>query len=115
MAGFLGAFYVKGMDEKDKASMSPFNTIFDLKYSVLMQYTGLKDKNGKEIYEGDLVRWDDSTYEIQWSGYDGWIMKDDREDYDCPNLYWQEYSVKKGNARVEVVGNIYENTDLISK
>ena len=53
MAGFLGAFYVQGIDPEDSASMSPFNT--KLEGVELMQFTGLHDRNGKEIYEGDIV------------------------------------------------------------
>ena len=39
MVGFLGAFYVQGIDEKDSASMSPFNT----KYSRLFHLCNLPD------------------------------------------------------------------------
>jgi uncharacterized phage protein (TIGR01671 family) len=85
-------------------------------HAIFLQYTGLKDKSElHDIYEGDLVRWNEGIYEIKWSGEFGWIMKDDRDDQDCPRLYAQEYINRKGTVRVEVIGNIYENPDLFER
>lgn len=72
------------------------NPMENLPY-ILMQYTGLKDKNGKEIYEGDIVY---STY-----------YRHNIEIEDIFTMYkWFDYPESE---EFEIIGNIYENPELI--
>ena len=76
---------------------------------VLMQSTGLFDKNGQEIFEGDIVRVLDSTYTVFYDNERGsYRLKphDDRWNVD----YMSNFS-HRGNF--EVVGNIYENKEYL--
>jgi len=59
---------------------------------ILMQFTGLKDKNGKEIYEGDILKHNQGNYAIEFIA--GAFSYDE-------------------NNELEVIGNIYENPDLL--
>ena len=75
----------------------------------LMQYTGLKDRNGKEIYEGDIRKgdWVSGLQEGEYSGIQ--VMKWD-ETNAC--FGWEGQYIPDF-IKVEVIGNIYENPELL--
>ena len=94
--------------------------------ATIMQYTGLKDKNGKEIYEGDyFVCHDYPFYNDELRNYIGEIYWDDL------NLQWA-WDIHAISDRVrgcacgggmfdvigrdiEIIGNIYENPELLNR
>lgn len=79
----------------------------------LMQYTGLKDKNGKEIYEGDIIFVPADEYEEEYKGeikwYGGYWGFDEfyPDGTLCGSLFLFSY-----HDFGEVIGNIYENPEL---
>lgn len=82
----------------------------------LMQSTGLKDKNGKEIFEGDIIKF----FDCDGDGYTVPVVWDN--DYACFSVDWGSNMLTSFDyleefytdlKDIEVIGNIYENLSLI--
>ena len=78
---------------------------------ILMQYTGLHDKNGKEIYEGDIVGDKDIKWVIKWNLHRmGFSL------YPTNEQLYDEMPINVENKLgFEILGNIYDNPDLLEK
>ena len=93
------------------------NVAFTIDIETLGQYTGLQDKNNKEIYEGDIVRWpvgfrtalNDAVVEWHPEGTIGWnkrLLKVKIE---------YTYFPLNSNDNQEIIGNIHDNPELLKE
>lgn len=108
---FINGFNMIGFSTGQGApnkKLQRFSDYWDLDNIKLMQYTGLKDKNGKEIYEGDILKERTFKYPlvVTWSKEECGFMA-------VSTKTEQEYSVN--SWAFEIIGNICENTELITQ
>ena len=89
--------------------------VFNVKKQVIIeQYTGLKDKNGVKIYEGDYIKAKSTIYEIEWFNTAFWAIPD--IGYGSSQPISSLYEYEDGIAyKIEVIGNIHENQELLDE
>jgi len=119
MANVVEIRWVRNGDEIKKAIVQidvdqDTNKAIMLKDLELMQFTGLKDKNGKEIYEGDVIQWEEQE---DWSTN---VYKKTAEVKFVDGAFrtHTEFTSNENNLGIvatwgEVIGNIYENPELL--
>lgn len=83
---------------------------------LVQQFTGLTDKTGKELFEGDIVKEFNSLMVIEWHDGGFWSLKDpsykyNKNEYGFPLFDYVTKDNKK--VKLKIVGNIFENPELL--
>ena len=113
-----GKPYRAGYNDKELGTTKWFYLNNDLGYT-LREFTGAIDTHGKDVYEGDILkisardRYDPKQGTVIWNG------KTFKFELVCRNPFYKDRivtrSLFRGNAEYDIIGNIYENSELHNK
>jgi len=122
-----GIFCVYGLDEKyvykdTYDSAEYLENIFPIEDINLMQYTGLQEKNGKHIYEGDILEFKNdlgrnSLHKV--FRVDGGLVINSHSDDICKDsiVFYEacaDMQTSQWIRQCEIIGNIYQNPELLN-
>lgn len=89
--------------------------------STVGQFTGLKDKNGKKIFEGDIInaryapRYEKRSFVVQWNEWSAaFVCYREHED---PRVKFEQLPLQPSNSMedIEIIGNIHDNPELLNQ
>lgn len=103
-------------DEWYISNKAGISTAYQVRPETIGQFTGLSDKNGVKIFEGDVIRISEDYYDgIHYSGNEvyysdgAFCVEYETLEYDITSI---GFLVREG-VEIEVIGNIYDNPELI--
>jgi uncharacterized phage protein (TIGR01671 family) len=113
--------------EKDLVMLTPNGGICQLKNDIhipcnpkthiIQLFTGLRDKNGREMYEGDILSYEyfKGKFIVEWLFW-GWTLRGTVPEEEREVRTFPPITMPSGNFEyIEVVGNIYENPELLKE
>ena len=102
-------FEINFRDKSIRGSQSENHEYSGYSWDAIMQFTGLLDKNGKEIYEGDIIKYAGSMS----------VRTKDEADNPMKEISWNDrlscWNKPAGIISWEIIGNIYENPELLAE
>lgn len=107
-----GTAYLYEPSEEDEGS----GFIMHLEDIKLLQFTGLRDKNGQEIFEGDVVKVGDSRWETRWDAKDAafWFVGIAAKKQLFNNVETGQLNIGLTCDDAEIIGSIYQDPELLS-
>lgn len=88
----------------------------EIKNPIFLRYTGLKDRNGREIYDGDILSWREHV-RMYGTDLNKWVTEKVPVRFDDTGAMFLcgDDFLFKYNEKAEVIGNIYENPELLEE